>query len=225
MGFLKRLLSGPETPEQFLHRFFLCSTPAEVDRCLKGAKDSVLISGFDSIDVTRIPLNTFCTTHYRHPQGTDSRIVSLTIGLAHLAKSKRTGPAQALARRLLPKFEEKVRRGQSVDRSLPSSDEWHIHGAVNKFLLDWAKELMMDQVGRNEWALPILDAIATDWPEDDVVLFWRAAAAYNVWCDEKSSAPKKAAARKRMGAFLANEAHRSMDSESVRMIRSFLQDL
>jgi hypothetical protein len=225
MGFLKRLLSGAETPEQFLHRFFLCSTPAEVDRCLKRAKHSQLTSAFDSIDVTHIPLNTFCTTHYRHPQGTDSRIVSLTIGLACLARSKRTGPAQALARRLLPKFDEKVRRGQSVDRSLPSSDQWHIHGAVKKFLLDSAKELMIDQVGRNDWALPILDAIAIDWPEDDEVLFWRAAAAYNIWCDEKTKEPKKDAARERMGAFLANEARRTMDSESVRMIRTFLEHL
>jgi hypothetical protein len=170
-------------------------------------------------------MNTFCTSHYRHPKGTDSRIVSLTIALAQLAKAKRTEPARALAGRLLPKFEEKVRRGQSVDRSVPSSDEWHIHGAVNKFLLDWAKELMMEQVGRNEWALPILDAIATDWPEDDVVLFWRAAAAYNVWTDEKADVSKKAAARQRMTAFLANESHRSMDAESVRMIRGFLQEL
>jgi hypothetical protein len=84
---------------------------------------------------------------------------------------------------------------------------------------------MMEQVGRNEWALPILDAIATDWPEDDVVLFWRAAAAYNVWTDEKADVSKKAAARQRMTAFLANESHRSMDAESVRMIRGFLQEL
>jgi hypothetical protein len=96
---------------------------------------------------------------------------------------------------------------------------------VKTFLLDWAKELMMQNVDRNEWALPILDAIATDWPEDDVVLFWRATAAYNVCSDEKASPSKKAAARQRMNAFLVNESHRSMDAESVRMIRSFLQDL
>lgn len=225
MGLLKWLFSGGETPDDFLGRLFLCSTPAEVDRCLQRAKDSLLMSAFDSLDLAQIPLNTFCTAHYRHPQGTDSRIISLTIALGRLAETKRSGPAQALVARLVPKFEEKLRRGGSDDRSVPSSDEWHIHGAVKTFLLDWAKELMKEHIGKNEWALPILDAIAADWPEDDVVLFWRAAAAYNVWSDEKSDASKKAGASQRMRQFVGNESHRTMDSDSVCMMRDFLQNV
>ena len=81
---------------------------------------------------------------------------------------------------------------------------------------------MVDGVDKHEWALGILDAIATDWPEDDVVLFWRAAAAYNTWCGNKGDSSRKTLARQRMTAFLDNEPHRTMDTRSVSMIREFL---
>jgi hypothetical protein len=71
----------------------------------------------------------------------------------------------------------------------------------------------------------ILDAVATDWPTDDLLLFWRAAAAYNIRCDDKGNDAKNAAARQRMKDFLANEAHRTMDAKSVNMMRKFLDNI
>jgi len=204
-----------------LRRVFLCDTPAEVEVAIAKIDDNALAAAFMSLDMERIPLNTFCRKHFSHPRGTDSRIITLAIALASLAKAGRMTPAAALAEKLAAKFAAKIERGPSPDTAVMPSDEWRIHAAVNKFLVDWAKELMKDGVDRHESALAMLDAIATDWPEDDIVLFWRAAAAYNIWCGEKTNAGKKAAAHGRMTAFLGNTSHRTMDARSVNMIREF----
>jgi hypothetical protein len=58
-----------------------------------------------------------------------------------------------------------------------------------------------------------------------MLLFWRAAAAYNIRCDDKSNNAKNAAAQQRMKDFLANEAHRTMDAKAVNMMRKFLGNI
>ncbi|MGA2678729.1 MAG: hypothetical protein ABSF37_05425 [Sedimentisphaerales bacterium] len=220
-GFLSKLLGRRETPDDVRRRLFLCDTPADIDKALSKTGDETLIAAFKGIDMASIPFNTFCKKYYTHPRGTDSRIITLAIALAKLAKENRGRPSSALAETILPKFKAKVERGPSQDRSLFSPDEWQIHPAVKEFLLPWAKELMKEGVDRNEWALAILDAITTDWPTDDSVLFWRAAAAYNWWSDHKKEESMKTMARDRMTAFLDNGAHRTMDARSVNMIREF----
>lgn len=208
-----------------LSRIFQETTPKEADALLANLKDGDLVTAFQSLDMSAMPVSGFCTKYFRHPKGGDRRLSGLTYVLVSLTKSGRHTPATPLAAKLVSKFTAKQRHGVSAAPSGTTADEWHIGDQEAGFYLESAKELMKEGIDRHQWALSILDATATDWPTNDEVVFWRAAAAYNIWHDDKTNQTNATAARSRINDFLNNRQHRKMGEDAVSHMVKSLREL
>ena len=85
----------PAATELVLQKLFQCNTGTEIKSYLATVKDAELTSALDRLDMQHIPMNSFFTRYFRHPQGTDSRLITLALALGYLSKDKRAKPAEA----------------------------------------------------------------------------------------------------------------------------------
>jgi hypothetical protein len=172
-----------------------------------------------------IPLNDNCSKYFQRKEGTfstlvgpDPRMIILTFALAALIETGRTAPAETLAQKLIGRFTEKCQRGRAMDRI----DEWHIGRWGQTYYTVAAAIMMKEHVERYKWALPILDAVTTEYHHAEEPLYWRALAAYRYWMLKPASRDRIEMAQQRLTAVLYAAQKEPIAPERLDTIRKYL---
>jgi hypothetical protein len=78
---------------------------------------------------------------------------------------------------------------------------------------------------RYVWALPILDAVATEYHRAEDPLYWRAVAAYRYWRQKPDSAGRVRMAQQRLQAVVSAAQKGPFDPERLETVRTFLAQM